>query len=175
MKIPTRARFLGVLSAAAALAIVAISIPSADAVSSRATAPACTVSGTKVSFHPGQGAAGSVYGQIRVTNTSKATCMVRGHGGVSYVGYGDGGQVGAAADQTAAKVKTVSLKPGGTAHDQVRMVEEGNYSPRTCGPTDVDGFRVYLPGEVNAQFIAHRTIGCSNPKVHLLSVEPFRA
>lgn len=136
--------------------------------------PTCTARMVKVAFKMGGGAAGSLYGRIRVTNTSQASCSIHGYGGLSYVGYGNGTQVGAAADRTPARVRTVVLRPGARAHNRVRMVEAGNYSRRRCGPTKVDGFRVYLPGETRSLYAPHRTVGCSNPTVHLLSVKPYR-
>ena len=41
------------------------------------------------------------------------------------------------------------------------------------GRTKVDGFRVYVPDETRSQFIEHKTIGCANPKVHLLEHKAY--
>jgi hypothetical protein len=114
-----------------------------------------------------------VYGRIVLRNTSDEICWVRGYGGLSYVGGGNGTQIGAAADRTPSKKPLTVLEPG----DKVRSaVAETSYAPfprKVCKPRKVDGFRVYVPDENRSQFIEHKTIGCANPKVHLLEHKAY--
>ncbi len=177
-RIPRRTRLRGLGAVLAALMVVGLPTPTLAAASARtpsaASPPACTAAMTKISFRAGQGAAGSIYGHVRLKNVSRQTCTIHGYGGISYVGYGDGTQVGAAAQRTRAKVRTVTLAPGQRARARVQMVEAGNYPRRTCGPTKVDGFRVYLPGETHAAFARYRTTGCANAHVQLLYNKPYR-
>jgi hypothetical protein len=164
-----------VLVAAAALVVAGLLLPvSLAGPASAAQRPACTAAMTTVSFRVGGGAAGSIYGHLRVRNTSSRTCTIHGYGGVSYVGHGNGTQIGAASQRVAARVGTVTLRPGQVAQAQVRMVEAGNYAGR-CTMTKVNGFRVYLPGETHSQFVRYSTTGCANTHVHLLSNWPYRA
>ncbi|WP_300676084.1 DUF4232 domain-containing protein [Nocardioides sp.] len=170
-----RPRAAHVGAAGAALALVTLIVPLTGVPAQAAAPPACTASMTKVSFGNTDGAAGSIYGTMRVTNVSTRTCTIHGYGGISYVGHGNGTQIGAAADRTAARVGTVTLRPRQSATAQVRMVEAGDYGRRHCRPTAVDGFRVYLPGETHSKYVAYPTTGCANPNVHLLSSKPYRA
>lgn len=61
----------------------------------------------------GGGAAGSVEIAIVLTNTGTTSCTLQGWPGVSFVGGGDGTQIGASAKQDAASPhETVTLDPG---------------------------------------------------------------
>ena len=133
----------------------------------------CTVDDVAVSYRDRGGAAGSVYGVIRLTNTSGQACSTGGYGGVSYVGGGDGTQVGAAARrERRSAVRLLVLQPGDRARSRVRAVSAGAYGGR-CHRRDVDGFRVYVPNETRSAFVVHPTTGCANPRVHLLSQRPY--
>ncbi|MFS3127416.1 DUF4232 domain-containing protein [Nocardioides sp. Bht2] len=162
-------------AAAGVLVIAGLLMPVTAAPQAGAAAPpSCTAGMTKVSFRALDGAAGSVYGRMRVRNVSNHTCTIRGYGGISYVGYGNGTQIGAPSQREPAVVRTVTLRPQQVAKARVRMVEAGNYGVRRCRPTAVDGFRVYLPGETRSQFARYTTTGCRNPNVHLLYSRPYR-
>ena len=133
----------------------------------------CTNANLTAKYKGGDAAMSHVYGRIILRNTSDETCWVRGYGGLSYVGGGNGTQVGAAADRTPSNKPRVTLKPG----DKVRSaVVETSYAPyprKKCKPRKVDGFRVYVPDETRSQFVAHPTTGCANPAVHLLAHKAY--
>ncbi|MDR7255571.1 hypothetical protein J2X46_004581 [Nocardioides sp. BE266] len=118
--------------------------------------------------------AGHRFGVVRLRNTSDYACVVRGWGGLSYVGGGDGTQVGAAADRDGDRARRVVLAPGERALSTVSETVASNYPRARCRPTHVDGFRVYVPDSTRSQFVAHPTTGCRNDSVHLLSHRPFR-
>ncbi len=165
---------IGVLAVGSVILLAASATTAAGLPAAAQPVAACTAGATSVAFHPGQGAAGSLYGRIVVRNTSERPCTVHGYGGISYVGHHNGTQIGAASVRVPAKVRTLTLRPGAKAHAQVQMTEAGNYSRRSCHPTRVDGFRVYLPGETHSQFARHTTTGCANARITLLHNKPYR-
>lgn len=143
--------------------------------SARATTPECLATDVRVRFHATDAAMSHRFGDIVVRNVSGRTCRSGGYGGLSYVGGGDGTQVGAAAerDSSGPRPHAIVLLPGGRARSQVSATVAGVYPKHTCRPAHVDGFRVYLPNETHAVFVAHPTTGCRNPEVHLLSHRAF--
>jgi uncharacterized protein DUF4232 len=139
-----------------------------------ADVPACTNADLDASYHATDAGAGHRYGRIVLENVSGHRCSTGGYGGLSYVGHGDGTQIGAAADRAGGKVRTLVLRPGAKAVSPVDATVAANYPRRTCKPTHVDGFRVYVPNATRSQFVAHPTRGCANAKVHLLAHKPYR-
>jgi hypothetical protein len=122
---------------------------------------------------PGGGAAGSTTSEIVLTNTGDRSCETGGFGGVSYVGGGNGTQIGAAATRTGATPKQLTLKPGASAVQELRETEAGNYPAGKCDPTPVDGLRIYPPDETSSLFAEHATTGCQSDSVKLLEVGPY--
>ena len=147
--------------------------PGGAEASGRAT-PECTNANLTAKYRGGDASMSHVYGRIVLRNTSDRTCWVRGYGGLSYVGGGDGTQVGAPADRTPSPTPRVVLRPGQKVRSAVVETSYGPFPAHRCQPTPVDGFRVYLPDETRSQFIAHRTTGCANPVVHLLAHRAYR-
>jgi Domain of unknown function (DUF4232) len=73
---------------------LAASVPAATHVAAAASTPRCTTSGLVVWLNTqGDGAAGSTYYKLQLTNLSGNACTVQGFPGVSAVGLADG-QVG---------------------------------------------------------------------------------
>jgi len=140
------------------------------------TGPArCTTRDLRVSLTGGEGAAGSTYFDLNLTNISGHPCRTGGFGGVSLVGNGNGTQIGAPADRTQTeKVRAITLRPGGKATATLRETNAENYPPSRCRPAPAEGFRVYPPNETHAAYVAHGSTGCRNEKVHLLSLAPYQ-
>jgi hypothetical protein len=115
-----------------------------------------------------------VFGRIILRNVSDKPCFVQGYGGLSYVGGGNGTQVGAPADRTPSRTPKTILQPGDKVRSAVSETSTAPYPKNVCRPTKVDGFRVYVPDETHAFFIPHPTTGCANPKVHLLEHKAYR-
>ena len=136
-------------------------------------APECTSADVAVHYRHTDDAAGHRYGKIVVTNVADHACRTGGFGGLSYVGFGDGTQVGAAADREGQATR-FTLRPGQRAVSKVAETSAANYPRRRCSPHAVDGFRVYIPNETASLFVAHRTRGCLNSDVHLLAHRAFR-
>jgi hypothetical protein len=164
---------LATVVAGSVLGGVMMLAPSGSAATGQAGVAECTNANLTAKYKGGDAAMSHVYGRIILRNTSDETCWVKGYGGLSYVGGGNGSQVGAPADRTPSNSPKVTLAPG----DKVRSaVAETSYSPyprKECRPTKVDGFRVYVPDETHSQFIKHPTTGCANPKVHLLQHKAY--
>jgi hypothetical protein len=111
---------------------------------------------------------------LRVTNTGRTACTMKGFPGVSLTAPRTGAQIGAAADRARGLVPPlVRLAPGRSATALVRLTQAGNYGPR-CRERLAAGFRVYVPGDTVAQFAPYRVRGCDNADIHLLSVSPFQ-
>ncbi len=163
----------------AVVAAVILAAPILTMTTGRAAAdldfPQCRNADLTASYRSTGAGAGHTYGKIRLTNTSDRACWTRGYGGLSYVGHGDGTQIGAAAVRTPSKVgKMIVLQPGERVVSVVDEKNAHNYPNRRCHRTHVDGFRVYVPDARRSQFVRHPTTGCAKAKVHLLSHKAYR-
>jgi hypothetical protein len=136
----------------------------------------CTTSQLDASLEGGDGAAGSTYYQLVLTNTGGRPCTTGGFGGVSYVGGGDGTQIGAAAvREQKHRARTIVLQPGGKATATLQEAEAANYDEATCRPKPADGLRIYPPNNTESLFVKQRgAVGCQNQKVQLLFLRPYR-
>jgi uncharacterized protein DUF4232 len=142
---------------------------------STASTPACGNTDLTASYRHSDDGAGHRFGWIVLTNTSGHACHTGGYGGVSYVGHGDGTQIGASAVRRhPSAVKTFVVKPGGRLRSPLDEVRADNFTAKTCRRSHVDGFRVYVPNATKAQFVRHVTTGCRNARVHLLFQKPYR-
>jgi len=153
--------------------VVVMLSPSGSAVPGERATPECTNVHVTAKYKGGDAAMSHVYGRIILRNTSDTSCWIRGYGGLSYVGGGDGAQVGAAADRTPSNTPRVVLAPGEKVRSAVVETSYAPYPKKQCQPTPVDGFRVYLPDETRSQFIEHRTVGCANDAIHLLAHKAY--
>ena len=136
--------------------------------------PECTNAELVASYHGTDAATSHRYGRIVLKNESERACSIRGYGGLSYVGHGDGTQIGAAADRDPSRVRTVVVQPGEKVVSAVSAAVASAYPRHRCRPAHVNGFRVYLPDETRSQFVQHSTTGCRNERVHLLSHKAYR-
>jgi hypothetical protein len=135
----------------------------------------CTTKDLRVALMGGEGAAGSTYYELTLTNTSDQACRTGGFGGVSLVGDGSGTQIGAPADRTEpGKVRAITLQPDGRATATLRVTNAENYSPSKCDPAPAEGFRIYPPNETHAAYVAQGSTGCRNDTVHLLTLTPYQ-
>jgi hypothetical protein len=161
-------------SASSAAPSATASGPGASGTTTTPAVPRCTSSDVAITLGPGDGAAGSVYSQLRMTNTSGAACRTGGYGGVSYVARRGGAQVGAAADRVHRdQVRQLTVRPGGFVEATLREVNADNYPRSECRPTKVAGLRVYPPDETRSLFVRHATRGCAATTVHLLELAPY--
>jgi hypothetical protein len=167
-------RFLA-SSAGTALAVggVLAGLPGQSA--SAASTPACTNADLTASYRHSDDGAGHRYGWIVLRNTSGHACHTGGYGGVSYVGDGNGTQIGASAVRTnGSAVKTFVVKAGGRLRSPIDEISAFSFPKKRCLRAHVDGFRVYVPNATLSQYVPHATVGCRNAKIHLLFQKPYR-
>ena len=165
------------------------SAPSGDQESSPSSSPTdpspgedgvqpCAADQLAASLGQGGGSgAGHLNPVILLTNVGDATCTLTGYPGLSFVGNGDGTQIGAPADRDdTVEASTVTLAPGDVAHSSVDLVNTGNFQGDSCSPTPTDGFRVYPPDSTDALFIeTDQYTACANDEQSILTVRPFEA
>lgn len=136
----------------------------------------CAVSSLAGRIEAGSGgAAGSVIVHLVLENTGSTTCTVQGWPGVSFVGGGNGKQIGApAVAEKSSPHPTVTLAPGKTAVAPLKIVRAENYSAGDCSPKTPDGFRVYPPGSKQSLFVKDTDFqACASADASLLSVQAF--
>lgn len=122
----------------------------------------------------GGGAAGSVYMELILTNTGKASCHLKGFAGVSLTTGPNGQPIGAPAQRdTTVPVGDVLLAPGQSGTAVLRYTQAGNYPD--CTKTPAAGFRVYPPEDTESLFVARPSDACSNASIELLSIGAFQA
>jgi hypothetical protein len=135
--------------------------------------PVCRTGNLRASIGNGEGAAGHTYETIRLTNSGKTSCAIRGFPGVSYVGA-RGRQLGAAADRTGGAGRRIVLRPGEYAASTLAIVHPGIQAgcdkPAQIVPAAY--LRVYPPANRQALFLrtAKGEDACANPAVHQLTV-----
>lgn len=162
-----------VLGSAAGLAVVAGGLLAPAPAT--AAAPACGDADLTAAFHHSDAGMGHAYGWLVLRNTSGHACQTGGYGGVSYVGDGNGTQIGAPARRIdASAVATYVLRPGQRLRSPIGETEALNYPRHRCHPTKVDGLRVYVPNSTRSQYVAHATIGCRSHRVQLIQQRPYR-
>jgi hypothetical protein len=150
------------------------SIPSALATAARL----CLTSQLTASLGPGAGAAaGHTYPFLVLTNKGTTECSVTGYPGVSFVGDGNGTQLGAAATREAPGVPVIplTLAPGASAHSQLSIATAANYDATTCRPKTADGLRVYPPDQTTSLFVATAAYTACQGTPSLLVVRPLQA
>ena len=72
----------------------------------------CTKANLSAKYKGVDAAMNQNYGRIILRNTSDEACFVKGYGGLSYVGEGNGTQIGAPADRTPTATPKTVLEPG---------------------------------------------------------------
>jgi Protein of unknown function (DUF4232) len=168
-----------VLGIAASLAALALAVPLASAGSGgNATASAATCKASNlVVWLPngnGNGAAGSVFYKLRITNLGSASCSLKGFPKVSALNL-KGQTVGKpASNETGQKAASVKLAAGGSASFQLRVVEAGNFSPADCHATEAAGLRVSPPGAGGSKVVPFPFETCAKPTQPVLTVGPVK-
>ncbi|KQS08130.1 hypothetical protein ASG04_13435 [Curtobacterium sp. Leaf183] len=129
-----------------------------------------------VTSTPGGGAAGHQGYELVFRNTGSKPCTLQGWPGVSFVGKGNGTQLGAAASfDRASPHGTVTIAAGSIAHATVIVAQAGDFGD--CGATTADGFRVYPPGSKQSLFIDAGQLqlsACTNTQDTQLEVQAIQ-
>ncbi|WIE54038.1 DUF4232 domain-containing protein [Curtobacterium sp. MCBD17_003] len=116
---------------------------------------------------------------IILTNTGATSCTLQGWPGVSYVGDGNGTQIGAPAKlDRGVPHPTVTLQHGAAAQAYIDIADAAVFDPAECKPVHPDGLRVYPPGSRTSIFLrgggsAGDGTACSSTKDVQMSVDAF--
>jgi len=121
----------------------------------------------------GGSSAGATRVAIILRNTGARSCTLQGWPGVSFVGGGNGTQIGNAATlDRSTPHQTLTLRPSGEVQAVVTVRDAGDWDSATCHPRVTDGFRVIPPGSRQSLFVPATGAlfeSCAAPAVHQLS------
>jgi len=146
---------------AGALCAVALAAGAASARPTGIAVSGCPTSGLVVWLDTsGNGAAGSFYYTLRLTNQSGRACSLVGYPGVSGVDL-HGRQLGRAASRNPSPVRRVTLQNGATAAATVRIVDVLNFPPAVCRPAAAAGLRVFPPNQRASKTVPFPFRACS--------------
>ena len=114
---------------------------------------------------------------VTITNTGSAACTIQGWPGVSFVGGGNGAQIGPGANlDRQTPHPTVTLSPGAAAHFVLHVTRPGDGSNASCAPRSADGLRVIPPGSTRSLFVeAPGYQACSSDLPPTMSVTGIQA
>jgi hypothetical protein len=129
-------------------------------VTAAASVQTCFSIHLKLSLGMSQGAAGTFYQNVVLTNDGTVACTLYGYPGVSYVDS-SGALIGSPTSEDAGKKKTITLAVGGQANALLRQPDAGNFPPASCHMTTADRLRVYPPGNTVPLFVHDATQVCT--------------
>jgi len=161
-----------VLAPTAALAAPGHHASRADSgVRAASAAPKCHTSDLTVWLGvPGEGASGSTFYQLELSNTSHTTCTLLGFPGVSAVGPG-GQQLGSPATRDHSDpTRLVTLRRGATAHVFLKIVNVAFFPPSACEPADAIGLKVFPPNDSTATVVSFPFQACKAKGPKFLTV-----
>jgi hypothetical protein len=138
-----------------------------------ATTPSCATSSLVLWAGDGEGAAGSVFRTLELTNQSGHTCVLFGYPGVSAVDL-HGHTLGAPASRAPGTPARVTLQNGATARVTLRIVQAANFPAATCKRTSAAGVRVYPPGQTASKTVPFPFDACTLRGPVYLSIGPVR-
>jgi hypothetical protein len=117
-----------------------------------------------------EGAAGTAYSTIDLTNIGGTSCTLYGYPGVS-LADSSAAQIGAAATRSSTQLaSTVTLASGSKANFVLGVADAGNYSSGTCQPKSSAYLKIFPPNQTQSLEIPFKTTGCAASSVKLLSV-----
>lgn len=158
-----RSRSLAVGAAAFAVAALG-AVPATAATPARSTTtPMCATSQLTAALGGGDGAAGSLFRYLVITNHSRTACHVTGFPGLSMLDA-HGKQIGAPATRDHRPYVPVVLRPGASASDTIHTINHQG----TCLPTSTS-LRIYPPGNRASLVFPGQVTNCDN----LFTVTPF--
>jgi hypothetical protein len=136
----------------------------------------CLSSDLQASLGPSQGAAGTIYVLLILTNTSSSACTLYGYPGVSFVTGQGGSVIGAPARRNPVISDTlVTLQPGAQASALLGVEDTGALTPSKCQPTTADWLQIYPPGDLGSLFVQYSSSVCSDADQVFMSVSAVHA
>jgi hypothetical protein len=179
----TARRTVAVAAAAVAGLVICTAAYAATSSSTASTTPAavskCTASdlGVWVAIGQGNGAAGTIYYPLELTNLSGRTCSLSGYPGVSVIDR-NGHQLGSPAGWgSRAGARTVYLAPGATAHTIMAYHDVLVSTEPGCDPVSTAALlRVYPPDQFDPTYAPFSFEACSHAgPIYLNVIEPVIA
>jgi hypothetical protein len=150
--------------------------PAATAAASPAGPPTCASANLKATLGVSQGAAGTIYQVIVLTNTSAAACTLFGYPGVSFVTSAGGSIIGAPADRNPIVPDAlVTMQPGSQAYALVGVVQVSALPTSACRPRQADWLQIYPPGDTGALFVQYSSQVCGRAKEKFMTVSAVRS
>ena len=160
------------VTAVAAIAALALPAGSAAQRAHTTSVGACPASGLVAWLDTnGNGAAGTIFYTLHLTNLSGHRCTVHGYPGVSPAAL-SGRQIGPAALRSGMTAHTVTLANGAGAKANLGIAEAGNFPPSHCRQTTAAGLRVFAPGSTVARFVPFPFAACT--RLANLRISPLR-
>jgi hypothetical protein len=151
--------------------------------SAAATTSACTTANLDVWLNTtGNGAAGSSYYNLNLTNLSPRSCTLYGYPGVSAITQA-GIQLGSSAGRVAQHAATtITLTSGRTAqgfertsHNTATVIVQitvaENFPSAQCSPITAAGLRVYPPGQKDSTVVPFPFVACAKTGPQFLHAE----
>jgi hypothetical protein len=137
-----------------------------------ATAPRGSTAGLVIWLDTqGDGAAGSTYHSLHLTNLSGRACTLRGYPSVAAAALG-GGSLGSPASRNPAHpARLVTLAPGASATAVLQIASADNYPRATCRQRTAAGLSVTPPGGAGAQRVPFPFLACARRGPSFLTVQ----
>jgi Protein of unknown function (DUF4232) len=169
---PFTTRSIRVALAAAAVGCAAVSLPTAaiaapshaDYASQTGRVSPCKSFNMAIwlGLGNGGGAAGTTFYPVEFSNIGRRTCTLFGFPGISAVSI-SGRQIGGAASHRGRR-RLVVLRPGGTAHVILGIIDAGNIA--RCSLRPGASLKIFAPGQAAATVIPSFTFtACANKSV----------
>lgn len=158
-------------SSSAAVSGTSSSSPTSADEGDDGSAGTCAPHSTSLLLEREQGAAGSSYYSLIVTNSSSDPCQVGGFPGLSAVDS-SGAQLGAAATRENVSWEVITLQPGQSATTTLQVVNPDNVCPNNSA--QAAHIRVYLPEQRDSVDIGTDISVCQGQEANM-TISPFIA
>ncbi len=171
----SRSGLLAGAALTAALALLGSPAAAREQAGTAASTPTCAMSGLVAWIDTqGNGAAGSISYNLRLTNLSGRTCTLSGYPRVAGVDLG-GRQLGSGSGRERSSTPRVTLRNLATASILLEIVDVYNFSPGYCGQVTAAGLRLYAPGQSSSKVIPFPFKACSRTGPGYLRVQAVRS
>jgi hypothetical protein len=137
---------------------------------------ACASSDLQAKLGEAQGAAGTFYQVVVLTNTSSSACSLYGYPGVSFVTGVGGKVIGAPATRnTGIRDVLVTVQPGSQASTLVGVEDVTALPASKCQEGKADWLQIYPPGDTGALYVQYKAEVCTNANQTFMTDGAIRA
>jgi hypothetical protein len=130
----------------------------------------CTTSDLTAKIGQTEGAAGSIYVTLDLTNNSGKPCTLYGYPGVS-LANGTTQISPGASRSTTNPAKLITLGVGATANAVLQVAQAANYPTSTCAPKSTNAIKIFPPNETVALYVPYSTTACTSTAAHQLNIQ----